>query len=1098
MIKIAQIFKNKQYYFSRILINNHDNKLFKITYFINKDHKDKGFLYYFNSEEKKNIVYFEYDSFYYKYLEEYDYIIISEKLNLDYYFVDFKLVNKSKIIFIDHGFKEIYMLNNIYERWKKYEDYKYIITCCNNLYSKIKKIKNVVKFNSLPQFNKLLTEKVKIKKNKNKEKNFILIVLGYSFLLKNDNYEEEISKFINYIIKKFPYKKIFIKEKSKSIIKNIFKNTKIIDNNNDLIYKYYDSYLTIILENGTGYFESLIVNNNTILIEIFNEVKIKEKYNYLLIAESYDDLNEIIKEKINNNFYFSSKEYKHEKIKYINNKIGQKSIKDFNDEFIYLLKNNNINNNMKILQIFTNNRYCFLRNILTNIKFNINYYIPIDLKDKNFLKFLTEEEKNKIIYYDKIDADFVDTYNFIILTETFKLNYYKLEKVNIDKIIFIDHGLKYVDDVSNVYLNIPTFYMCNNFNNLLRLKSDNQHNLFKTTSLPQLDNLLKIKKNIKIRNKHLLIVNGFKNVNFSISKDYLAYKNLFKYIDDIDIKKIFFKEKKNFNEKLRIKGLNLLKSYLNNNNIEIEFIDSENDFIYNYFNSEFVFVIEGGTTFLESLLVNNKTILVQYLNESNKFNLKNKYEKLLIASSENDLTNILKKLNDDKYFDNEYEYEKQKLLEESIGGDIINFSGYFNKFLKINLFYGICFCVPARLNSTRLNNKLLINFNNKSCISLTINKIKKSNYFNNNIFVFTDSELIKNELKNEDGVHVILNNSYYKNGTLRIADNLKNVSNYYKNIVNIQADEPFVSTENIDFCINKHLNSKETDFYYTTLHETNNSIEYLKSTGSLKCITNKNNEIIYYSRNIIPWNKNGEINDKITYKTFTGIYCWKRDKIYEYTNLINSNLQDEEDCEQLSIIENGGKILSFPTVEYNEISLNTEEDLNYLQKKYCGKYIEDKKIKLVVFDFDGVFTDGKTYIINENIIKSYNSKDTYSLSILKEKNIKIGIITRDTNDVIKNIEHIITRINFYEYGSFNKKETMEKWIKELNISFDECAYMGDDLPDIELLKKVNISGCPLDAIDDVKKVCKFISCKNGGEGAVRDFCDYLINKKYIN
>lgn len=67
-------------------------------------------------------------------------------------------------------------------------------------------------------------------------------------------------------------------------------------------------------------------------------------------------------------------------------------------------------------------------------------------------------------------------------------------------------------------------------------------------------------------------------------------------------------------------------------------------------------------------------------------------------------------------------------------------------------------------------------------------------------------------------------------------------------------------------------------------------------------------------------------------------------------------------------------------------------------------------------------------------------------------------------------------------------------MKKYNINFDEIAYMGDDLPDICILEKVHLKGCPNDAVDEVKAVANFISTKNGGRGAVREFCDYILKK----
>jgi len=153
-------------------------------------------------------------------------------------------------------------------------------------------------------------------------------------------------------------------------------------------------------------------------------------------------------------------------------------------------------------------------------------------------------------------------------------------------------------------------------------------------------------------------------------------------------------------------------------------------------------------------------------------------------------------------------------------------------------------------------------------------------------------------------------------------------------------------------------------------------------------------------------------------------------------------------------------------------------------------------IKFVVFDFDGVFTDGKFYFDNENNIKkSYNGKDSYALKLLKKYNIKSGVITNDTVISIKHAPHIFNRLDKVSLGVNRPKlDILNEWIQEYNFTYDEIAYIGDDLPDIPVLKKVGFAACPFDAMDEVKKICQYI-CKNkGGECAVREFVDLIINQ----
>lgn len=163
-------------------------------------------------------------------------------------------------------------------------------------------------------------------------------------------------------------------------------------------------------------------------------------------------------------------------------------------------------------------------------------------------------------------------------------------------------------------------------------------------------------------------------------------------------------------------------------------------------------------------------------------------------------------------------------------------------------------------------------------------------------------------------------------------------------------------------------------------------------------------------------------------------------------------------------------------------------------------------IKLVIFDYDGVFSNGNI-LFNENneILKSYNIKDGKGLSILKKNNIKIGLLSNfNTNKKLKfneiSVENFKEHLNFdYFYiGSKNKLEILNLWKSELNIDYNEIAYIGDDSNDIELLEKVGLSACPNDAIEDCKKIVDIICKNDGGQCCVREFCEIIVNKKENN
>lgn len=178
-------------------------------------------------------------------------------------------------------------------------------------------------------------------------------------------------------------------------------------------------------------------------------------------------------------------------------------------------------------------------------------------------------------------------------------------------------------------------------------------------------------------------------------------------------------------------------------------------------------------------------------------------------------------------------------------------------------------------------------------------------------------------------------------------------------------------------------------------------------------------------------------------------------------------------------------------------------------------------IKLVCFDFDGVFTNGRVFFDKDNnVIKYYDVKDGKALRLLSNKKINIGLISsfsrkdfkleetnlenipENTEDVPivtddeKPLEHLAKHLsfNFVSIGKGNKLEILKSWADELKITFDNIAYIGDDLPDIPVLEAVKLSACPSDAVAECRNIVNYICRNKGGEGCVREFCEYILNK----
>ena len=156
-----------------------------------------------------------------------------------------------------------------------------------------------------------------------------------------------------------------------------------------------------------------------------------------------------------------------------------------------------------------------------------------------------------------------------------------------------------------------------------------------------------------------------------------------------------------------------------------------------------------------------------------------------------------------------------------------------------------------------------------------------------------------------------------------------------------------------------------------------------------------------------------------------------------------------------------------------------------------------KNIKLVAFDVDGVMTDGSlTFLEDGREIKTFNAKDGLGVIMLSKANIITSIITARNNGTVKSRAEMLDIKELY-MGQKNKVTALEELAKKYNLDLSEIAYMGDDLPDICVLKKVGLKCCPKDAVKEVKKECNFISEYGGGKGAVRELCDLILESKNI-
>ncbi len=152
-------------------------------------------------------------------------------------------------------------------------------------------------------------------------------------------------------------------------------------------------------------------------------------------------------------------------------------------------------------------------------------------------------------------------------------------------------------------------------------------------------------------------------------------------------------------------------------------------------------------------------------------------------------------------------------------------------------------------------------------------------------------------------------------------------------------------------------------------------------------------------------------------------------------------------------------------------------------------------IKLVATDIDGVWTDAKMhYTENGDFMKSFSTYDGMAVQILREKNIETVIITSEKSEIVLQRAKKL-KISNVTIGEKNKLERIKKICLEKEIDLSQVAYIGDDLNDIDVLKHVGFSALTHNSpIKDYIKV-DYITKRNGGDGAFREFVDLILKDR---
>lgn len=149
------------------------------------------------------------------------------------------------------------------------------------------------------------------------------------------------------------------------------------------------------------------------------------------------------------------------------------------------------------------------------------------------------------------------------------------------------------------------------------------------------------------------------------------------------------------------------------------------------------------------------------------------------------------------------------------------------------------------------------------------------------------------------------------------------------------------------------------------------------------------------------------------------------------------------------------------------------------------------QVSTFIFDIDGVLTDGSIFLLTDQVVRVLNSRDGFALQYAKKQGYTIFVISGGSSESVRN-RLLKTGVTEVFLRTHNKLKKYEEIKSEYKLSDQEILYMGDDIPDYEVMKQVGVSSCPSDAAVEIKRLVDYVSPFQGGRHAVRDVIEQTL------
>lgn len=241
--------------------------------------------------------------------------------------------------------------------------------------------------------------------------------------------------------------------------------------------------------------------------------------------------------------------------------------------------------------------------------------------------------------------------------------------------------------------------------------------------------------------------------------------------------------------------------------------------------------------------------------------------------------------------------------------------------------------IPARLNSSRLPGKVLLDICGKPMVQYVYESAKKALHVKD-VYIATDSLEVKKVCESFT-CNIIMTSKKHESGTDRLAEAAQDIT--CKNIINVQGDEPLIDPKLITL-LAQMLEDEDIEMV-SAMHRISTVLE-LKSPNAVKVTVDKNSHALYFSRSIIPYHRDGledllnhhvTLPESLNFFKHIGIYGYKKEFLHKYATMEQTYLEKLEKLEQLRVLENGYKIKMIET-KYIPVGVDTQEDLERVRE----------------------------------------------------------------------------------------------------------------------------------------------------------------------